>query len=119
MPRRATPWLVSSRPTPLSGYSLPNGEPCDPGMSGPQCQDTAARILTAITAGSIAAQDVIDPGARPYPYGVCPPGLVMNPATMQCLPGVTGTVSASGNGLIWILLAAGAALFLLAPGRGR
>ncbi len=108
-PRKATPWLVSSRPTPLSGYTFPNGEPCDPGMSGPQCQDTTGRILTAVAAGSMAAQNVIDP--QPY-YNSCAPGLLLNPATMQCQPGVSGTVSASGSPIVWILLA-GAALYLL------
>lgn len=113
--RNATPWLVSSRPTPLSGmgdYTLSNGQPCDPGMSGPQCMDTTERILAAVATGAGAANQVLNPPA----YYACPAGTILNPQTGTCLPGVTGTVSASGNGML-ILLALGAALFFF--GRNR
>jgi hypothetical protein len=113
--RNATPWLVSSRPTPLSGmgdYTLANGMPCDPNVQV-NCLDTTQRILQAIAAGSIAA----DTALNVTPYAMqCPAGLIVNPSTGLCQPGVTGTVSASGNGLL-VVLALGAALFLFMRNR--
>lgn len=89
--RRATPWLVSSRPTPLSGLG-----------------DETSQILNAITAGSIAANNTLNP-----PVMMCPAGTIFNPQIGVCQPGVTGTVSASGSSGLLILLALGAAAFFM------
>ena len=89
--RRATPWLVSSRPTPLSGLG-----------------DTATEVLNAIAAGSVAADKTLNP-----PVIVCPAGTIFNPQMGACQPGVTGTVSASGNGMLILLALAAAAFFMM------
>jgi len=80
-------------------------------MSGPLCQDTAERILAAITAGAVAANNALNPVLQ----STCPSGMIYNPATATCQTGVTGTVSASGNGTL-ILLAIAAALLFFGKG---
>ena len=101
----------------LGDYSLSNGQPCDPGLMGPVlCQDTTQRILQAIAAGTataaqVAAGSPLITGQSSYAQP-CPAGLVYNPATLTCTPGVGLQVSSSGNGMILLLLA-GAVLFFM------
>ena len=73
---------------------------------------TAPEVLQAITAGSVAASQVINGGTIGYQ---CPAGYAYQPATGSCAPmgALSGTVSASGNSGLLILLIAGAALFFM------
>jgi hypothetical protein len=94
----------------MGDYTLSNGQPCDPGLMGPAlCQDSTARILNAITAGTVAATQTL---TGPSSYAVCAPGMVYNPSTLTCQPGVGVQASASGSGLILFLIA-GAVLFFM------
>jgi hypothetical protein len=100
----------------LGDYTLSNGQACDPGLMGPVlCQDSTVRILNAITAGSAAAaQNLGTPlitGQSSYAQP-CPAGLLYNPSTLTCTPGVGVQVSSSGNGML-LLLIAGAVLFFM------
>ena len=73
---------------------------------------TAPEVLNAITAGSVAATEVLQGGVLGYQ---CPIGYAFSPAAQACLPtgALSGTVSASGNSGLLILLLAGAAFFFL------
>jgi hypothetical protein len=94
----------------LGDFTTANGQPCDPGIMGPAlCQDSAARILNAITAGTVAATQTL---TGPSSYAACGPGMIYNPNTLTCQPGVA--VQASGNGGFLLLLVAGAVLYFMA-----
>jgi hypothetical protein len=94
----------------LGDFTTANGQPCDPGIMGPAlCQDSAARILNAITAGTVAATQTL---TGPSSYAVCSPGMIFNPNTLTCQPGVAVNASASGSGML-LLLIAGAVLFFM------
>jgi hypothetical protein len=100
----------------LGDFTLSNGQPCDPGLMGPVlCQDSTQRILQAIAAGTATAAQQI--AGAPLitgqsSYANCPVGTIYNPATLTCQPGVGVTASASGSGMI-LLLIAGAVLFFI------
>ncbi len=100
----------------LGDYTLANGQPCDPGLMGSVlCQDSTTRILSAIAAGTATAAQVAAGQSLmtgPSSYASCQPGLVYNPATLTCQPGVGLQVSSSGNGML-LLLIAGAVLFFM------
>jgi hypothetical protein len=99
----------------LGDYTLANGQACDPGLMGPVvCQDSTQRILNAIAAGSVAASQTLGTPliTGQSSYANCPAGLVYNPATLTCTPGVGLQVSSSGNGMI-LLLIAGVAIFFM------
>jgi hypothetical protein len=68
--------------------------------------NTAATVLDAITAGSIAAERSL---YGPY----CPVGTVFDPSYGTCLPGFTGNVTATGSSGVWILVAIGAVLLFM------
>jgi hypothetical protein len=116
--RPATPfWDPRGQPglAGLGDYTLSNGQACDPGLMGPVlCQDSTQRILQAIAAGSAAASQTLGAplitGQSSYALP-CPAGLIYNPATLTCTPGVTATASAN-SGMI-LLLIAGAVLFFM------
>jgi hypothetical protein len=101
----------------LGDYTLANGQPCDPSLYGAVlCQDSTQRILQAIAAGTAtAAQQIagapLITGQSSYAQP-CPAGLVYNPATLTCTPGVGVSVSSSGSGML-LLLIAGAVLFFM------
>ena|SRR5579864_5879679 len=99
----------------MGDYTLSNGQPCDPGLMGPVlCQDSTQRILNAIAAGAGAAAGAVGTPliTGQSSYANCPAGTIYNPATLTCQPGVGVQASASGNGLI-LLLIAGAVLFFM------
>lgn len=57
-------------PRGMGAYSLPDGTPCDPTISGPACQDSTLRIVQAITAGAATAAGQLQPAYYPgYPTG--------------------------------------------------
>ena len=100
----------------MGDYTLSNGQACDPGLMGPVlCQDATQRILNAIAAGAgAAAQTVGSPLITGQSsYANCPVGTIYNPATLTCVPGVGVQASASGSGML-LLLIAGAVLFFIA-----
>jgi hypothetical protein len=114
--RPPTPFWDPRGPMGMGDFTLANGAACDPGIMGPAlCQDSTARILQAIAAGSAAASQTLGTplitGQSSYAQP-CPAGLVYNPATLTCTPGVGLQVSSSGNGMI-LLLIAGAVLFFM------
>lgn len=90
--------------------------PMGGGLAGLGDEQTAVRVLDAITAGAGAAERTLI-----YPYsggvgpGVCPVGTVLNQQTWTCQPG--GTVTASASSGVLILAAVGAVLFFMARGR--
>ncbi len=73
---------------------------------------TAPEVLQAITAGSVAATQVLQGGVMGYQ---CPVGYAYSPTAQSCIPtgAIGGTVSASGNSGLLLLLLAGAALFFM------
>jgi hypothetical protein len=99
----------------LGDFTLSNGQPCDPSLMGPVlCQDSTQRILQAIAAGSVAASNaIVGPSITgPSSYASCPVGTIFNPSTLTCQPGVGVQASASGSGMM-LLLIAGAVLFFM------
>lgn len=89
-----------------------SGLPEDLGLAGLGDEQTTARVLNAITAGSVAAErSLMWPGG----YGSCPMGTVPNPSSGMCEPG--GTVSASASpGALVVLVGVGALLFFMSRG---
>jgi hypothetical protein len=129
--RPALPWLTNFRPTPLSGladYTLPNGAPCDPGIAGPQCQDTTVKAINTVTGNVIDVFRVLHedepgmytiqlsdgsvmryrqpPGSPSLPVG----GSLYPGGVYGGGPGVSAGVSGSSTGLL-IAAAIVAALF--------
>ena len=79
------------------------------GMAG--LGDTATDVLNAIAAGSIAAERTLVGGQY---VSTCPVGMVYNPTLALCQPGVSGTVTASGNSGLLILVGIGVLIFMMA-----
>ena len=64
-----------SRGCGMGAYTFPDGSPCDPGMSDPRfCLNTATRIIDAVTAGAVAANNQLVYGSYPQGYGPIPGG---------------------------------------------
>lgn len=100
-------WRLAGRPTRacpggMGAYTLPDGTPCDPGMSSPAvCQDTTQRILNAIAIGASTAAQLQQPQTQYVSYPASPPQYPY-PAYQGGASGGSVTVSGSANPAAWL-----------------